>query len=268
MSGATLPIINCFWEGPALGPLHVACIRSFVRVGHRVVLHTYDPPLDLPCGVELADANRLMTRDRVVSYKTNGSLALAANIFRFEIMAAGLGIYVDCDCFCIRRLEANDHIFGWEDDEKINGAVLHLPTNSPLIESMQRIANADFIEPWVSPSVKRRRHLRRLIGLPTPLSERGWGTMGPTGLTYFAKSHALDQFAQPSDVFYPVHWSQWQRLIDPGLKMSDVITARTKILHLWNEKLRDLSGKYPVGSILWDIIERDKITPPLKSTVP
>lgn len=55
-----MSIINSVWIGKKLGPVHAACLRSFVRHGHEVVLHTFERPEDTPDGVKIFDAKLLM----------------------------------------------------------------------------------------------------------------------------------------------------------------------------------------------------------------
>jgi hypothetical protein len=72
MAGSDLPAVHAFWIGGGLGPMHVACLKSFVRIGHRTVLHVYDDPADAPPGIELADAAKILPRDRIITH-SNGS---------------------------------------------------------------------------------------------------------------------------------------------------------------------------------------------------
>jgi hypothetical protein len=109
-----LPIINAIWIGAELGQIHAACLRSFLRHGHRVVLHCYERPADTPADVEIANARNLLPENGIVRYRGTGSFALFSNLLRYEILKASLGIYVDCDVFCLRPIEDADYIFGRE----------------------------------------------------------------------------------------------------------------------------------------------------------
>lgn len=132
------------------GPLHAACLQSFVRQGHRVVLHTGRQVEGCPKGVDLADASILLSRDKVVPHKRTGSYALASDIFRFELQAAEAGIYVDCDCYCVFPLDEEDFVLGRANDDGLNCAVLRLPADSPLLEAMLGIATLrGFVPPWL-----------------------------------------------------------------------------------------------------------------------
>jgi hypothetical protein len=84
-AGPTIePIVNAVWIGASLDNLHAACLRSFVLAGHRMLLHCYDVPRNVPAGVETVDASRLMPREQIVYYKSNGSPALFSNLYRLK----------------------------------------------------------------------------------------------------------------------------------------------------------------------------------------
>jgi hypothetical protein len=250
-----LETINAFWIGPKLGPMSVACLRSFLRHGHRVVLHVYDAPDDVPAGVELADAAKLLPRDRVRAYRKSGSHAFAANQFRYEALAAGLGLYVDCDCYCVRPVEAADYIMGWESSSRICNAVLKMPAGSPLLAQMRSIFDMRaFIPPWASGKIRRKYRLRAAIGRPVPLPEMEWGTTGPLALTHYARHFGVLGEVAPPDVFYSLALDHAKLLFEPGLTLQDLTTPRTRIVHLWNEYIRHIKGAPPAGSPLAQIL--------------
>lgn len=251
-----LPIINAFWVGPRLGNLHASCLQSFVRQGHRMVLHVYETPEDTPPGVELADASLLMSKDRIIAHKKTGSLALASDIFRMELQAAESGIYVDCDCFCVKPLDDGEHIFGWEDGDFINAAVLKIPANSPTLAAMRAIPEASgFVPPWLKLKRRLRYRIRAALGIPVPLQKMPWGTVGPSAFTYYAREHGILSKAMPMDVFYPLHYSQIGLLYDPDLDIDDLITKRSTVIHLWNEVLRRKNSRVVRGSPLESILQ-------------
>lgn len=250
-----LPTINAFWVGPHIGKLQAACLQSFVRQGHRTVLHAYTPPSDVPKGVEVADAASIMPKDRAIAYKASGSFALAANIFRLELLAKKAGLYVDCDCFCVRPIPDDDIILGWEDRDLINNCVLKLPAYSPVLADMRKAGSgALFIPPWERNSRKRRMRMRAMIGRPVKLEDMPWGTLGPRAITFYAKQHGIADRAKPVDFFYPVYHKHAALLRDPGLSLADLITSRTQIVHIWNETQRDLPAA-PPGSPMHEMAE-------------
>jgi hypothetical protein len=100
------------------------------------VLHCYERPSDTPEGVQLADASTLLPQSRIIRHRETGSLALFSDILRYEIIGKGLGIYVDCDVFCLRPIEDADYIFGWESDTFFASGVLKLPPDCPTLSAL------------------------------------------------------------------------------------------------------------------------------------
>jgi len=249
-----LPVVNAFWTGPRLGRIHAACLASFVSVGHRVVLHAYDVPADVPKGVAVADANLLAPRAEMAEYDRAGRYALLSDLIRFRILAAGLGLYVDCDCYCLRPIEDSDFILGWETDASVNGAVLKLPQGSAILTDLLAIGPG-FVPPWLSLRRRVLQTARRLLGFPKPLHTMPWGTIGPRAISYYVQHHGLEAHVRPREEFYPLAHDAVERLFDPALSLDDLITPHTRIVHLYNEMLRrkqlDIPPrKSPLGLLL------------------
>jgi hypothetical protein len=247
-----LPTINALWIGTELGPLHSACLRSFVRHGHRTVLHVYDEPTDVPHGVELADGSRLMKRKEIVAHKKTGSLALASDIFRYRILAEGLGVYVDCDVFCLKPFPNADFLMGWQDEELICSAVLAAPAKSEFVKSLvEASSNPTYIPPWLKAKKRRILRLRKILGVPRRVVDMPWGTIGPMLVTHTVKSFGLEHDTQPIDVFYPLAYGQRPLLRRTGLKLSELVTSNSLAIHLWNSGLFDQTA--PRGTPLEEI---------------
>jgi hypothetical protein len=255
---ASLPTVNAIWIGPELGPLHTACLSSFLHHGHRVVLHCYECPKDAPRGVVIADANELLSKDRIIRHRKSGSPSLFTNFLRYEILGANL--YVDCDVFCIRPIADADYIFGWESRGSINGAILKLPPDCPTLAALRAIKDTpNYLPPWEKRS-KRRFAWLRGPDRTVPLEDLPWGSVGPKALTYYAKLHGIDRFASPIDRFYPVHWQHVGQFFDPALTLSDLTTYRTDALHLYysNFRFHSRDELFPT-SVIGRLIEDGKI---------
>jgi hypothetical protein len=234
-----LPVANAVWIGSKLGPVHAMCLRSFVRAGHRVRLHCYSTPSDVPEGVEIADARELMGEDRIVGYRKGGSFSLFSDLFRLMILKAGLGLYVDCDVFCLKPIPDADYIFGYESAEFLNGAVLKLPRDSEMMDGFSSIAtDPDYIAPWFTRRKRAWLGFRKAIGWRAGIGGYRWGQLGPIATTYYARQAGVMDRAAPVDVFYPVSFNRTQVLLEPDLGLEGVVTERTLAVHLYNERLR------------------------------
>lgn len=169
--------VNFVWIGAKLGGLHVACIRSFQRHGYRAVLHTFDAPADIPDGVEIFDASQLLSRHEIVAYKREKSLALTAN---YRLLEAGLGLYADCDVYCLRPFPQQEWLFGWETNGVINNAVLKAPADSDLVRSLvQSTTGRHFIAPWWSPRKKAAYSQLKKLGLGRDTNTPNGGRPAP-----------------------------------------------------------------------------------------
>jgi hypothetical protein len=101
-----------------------------------VVLHAYEPPANTPQCVELQDAEAVLPRGDIDHLLRARRFATVADLFRYEMLAQSLGVWVDCDCYCLKPIQDEDHIFGWEDESWINGAVLKLPADSAVLKNL------------------------------------------------------------------------------------------------------------------------------------
>lgn len=253
------PVVNALWIGPSLGTLHAACLRSFALAGHRVLLHCYDVPANVPPDVETVDASRLMPRERIVYYRSNGSPSLFSNLYRLKILEAGMGLYVDCDVFCLKAIPKQDYIFGHQANNELNGAVLKLPVGSrTLLEALKMTEDPYYIAPWLSREKRLWYRSRKAVGLPIHISRYDWGLLGPKAITHLAKTTGIMHHAAPIDVFYPVLHSQVTMLLDPGLSLADIGTSRTLCIHLFDQILKKyMAGRpTPPGSPLGQMLER------------
>ena len=170
-----------------------------------------------------------------------------------------MGLYVDCDVFCLRPIPQADYIFGYQTDKELNGAVLKLPAGSGMLREALAMTNDPFyIVPWLSNGKRLSYRLRKAVGLPIHISRYRWGKLGPEAITYFAGKAGVLQHAAPIDVFYPVHYRQVSMLLDPGLSLADIVTPRTLCIHLFDNMLKEqLKGRaITAGSPLAQMLDR------------
>ncbi len=262
-----LPVSNAIWVGSALGPVHAACLSSFVAVGHRTVLHCYSPPTDVPAGVEIADARELMPESAIICYRKSGSYSLFSNLYRLKILEAGLGLYIDCDVYCLKPIPDQNYIFGFETDKQLNGAVLKLPSDSKALTSfLAATSDRTFIPPWFKTSRRWSMNIRKAMGIPVTVDKLPWGTLGPSALTYFAREAGVIARGEPPDVFYSVPFSRVGLFVDPEVRVDDLVTSRTLCLHLYHQKLRPFLGNIPPTSPLGVLMRRVDVYPAQRSS--
>jgi hypothetical protein len=257
-----LPRLNALWIEGALSYLEQVCLASAVSQGHALVLYTYGGVTNVPAGVTVRDGRELMPDTQLIRHKS-GHWALASDLFRLELLQRELGVWIDTDVFFIKPL-STDHknVFGWEDKEQVNGAVLRIDVESPLLASLRRYAFADtVIPPWWKKEKRLRYRLRGLVENGTTIADLPWGALGPKALTHFIGQLGMTNDACPPDVFYPLHYTRAKDIFDPTQCVEATFTVRTIAVHLWNHLiLRFKNGAPPTGSFMAKICQQYGIT--------
>lgn len=251
--------IVSLWIGGGLGPIEQLSLRSFVAHGHPVALYSYSEVTGVPPGVERRDAAEILPEAMAMRLRyANGSFALFANLFRLELQRLDLGLWVDVDVVALRTLDLQgDFIVGRESDRYLNNAVLKLAPDSPVLRDWLAMAGSGRVPPWLPFHRAPKAWVKQAFGGSIHPSELPFGTFGPKSITALAARHGLTEKAQPEPVFYPLHPRQAERLYDPTLRLDDIVTAETRTIHLWNEKLGALKKTVPPeGSILAALLKR------------
>jgi hypothetical protein len=242
---------NSLWIGPSLGLVERACLRSVLRQGHPVSLYCYREPEGVPDGVELRDAAEIVPEDRIIRHHT-GSVALFSNWFRYELQRRGRGIWIDCDVYLLAPLASSQgYLVGEEEPGRVNTGVLRFPPDSPLIAPLIALFEEREVPPWLPwrASIAARWRLR--TSGRSGLARMPWGSAGPQALTALMRRFGLLGLALPADVLNPVHYLDADWIRDPGVRLEQVITPRTRAIHLWNECIKGFKEQpAPPGSFL------------------
>jgi len=243
--------LHTLWIGPTLGGVERACLRSALRQGHAVTLHCYDVPEGVPNGVDLADAARTVPATRIIRHRT-GSVSLFSNLFRYILQQRGLGTWIDTDLYFVAPIdEARPSLFGRQSADELNGAVLRLPMDSPLLSPLIALFDETEVPFWLSETQQAAAALRLRESGRTGLSQMPWGSTGPIALSALTRRFGLEDAALPPDVFYPAPWRDARWILDPARKLDDVVRPGTVAVHLWNELIRGFKdAPAPPGSFL------------------
>jgi hypothetical protein len=221
-----------------------------MRQGHRLTLYCYDEPIGIPEGVELKDAADILPESSILRHRS-GSVAPFSDWFRYEMLRRGLGTWIDTDMYLLQPLdEHSDYLFGEERAGVINNAVLRLPASSPVLKEV--LAPFEGTMPgWLAPRHLITSRLRKWLGRGIDLGAMPWGTTGPAALTAAAAEFGLSSCAMPPIVFYPVPWQRADWIIDPSLRLEQLVSTETVGIHLWNECIRHFKDRpAPQGSFL------------------
>lgn len=234
-----------------MGPLERACLRSVLRQGHRLTLYGYDPPDGVPDGIEIADAAAILPRERVIRHR-EGSPSLFSNLFRYEMQRRGLGTWIDADVYLLAPLDGTRaYLFGCEAPGVINGAVLRLPPDSPMLPPLIALFEEIEVPPWLPWRARVAARWRLAARGRTGLANMPWGSAGPKALSWTAARFGLADQALPIEMLYPVPWQQAAWICDPAASLVEKVGPRTVAIHLWNERIKHLKDRpAPPGSFL------------------
>ena len=258
----SLPMVHMFWHGPRLSRMERLCMSSFIAQGHQVVLHVYEQPAGVPHGVQLTDAATTLPRQHLFRMKGNNSVAGFADWFRFQLLHDQGGIWADTDVVCLKPLSyPHQEVFGWQDQDTINVAVLGLPAGHELARWMIECwRHPNRVLPYDSPRLRRHKLLRRL----QPGDSRRhveWGEFGPYGFTLAARHLGYERLAVPYWHFYPIGYQNWHTIFDDSLRGNPHVIEASSALHLWNEMVRrepgfDKNARFPPDSLFEKLCAR------------
>jgi len=264
----TPPTIVSFWHGP-MSWLEALSIASFRRHGHRVEVYSYDPVPGLPEGAIARDAAEVLPREKLVFYKGRGTPGVFSDHFRMVALRQSRGIYADLDVYCVRPIaDTPDYLMAYERPGSVNGAVLHIPADAPLLDDLLGIFSHTpnrLVEPHLPPLRRIEVALRRLLGERVPAQDMQYGATGPMALTYYVKRRGLLDRVLPSAVFYPIPYEDIPALMTPGSSIDPAIRPETLAVHLWRSQLtRRGRAEMPLpapDSALAELCRREGIDP-------
>jgi hypothetical protein len=240
-----------FWHGSPLGPVERACLRSVLRQGHSLTLYAYRAPIGVPPGVELADAATILP-ESALFYHRNGSPAVFADWFRYELQRRAQGTWVDADVYLLAPLDGERlYLFGEQGGGVINNAVLRLPPDSELTAALLRVFEQPHAPSWLTAREKLASFARGKFRQPSNPARLPWGATGPRALTALVTELDLVRWALPPAALYPVAWPAAGWIADPRQRLEDVVSDATIAVHLWNELIKPLKARPPPpGSFL------------------
>lgn len=231
--------LNTLWvEGP-LSNLERICLASMLKQGHEVILYTYGKVSNIPKGIIVRSADDILPYDDSFRHNTTGSISLLSDYFRLALFKKEMGVWIDCDCYLLRPLEmpAHGYILGYEVNT-INSAVLHLPSNSQILNDMiTACENPEKSPYWLDfrrATIKRLSHLVR--GKKWHLSEMGWGIVGPVALSRLIPRYNMSDRVQPMKKFYPVDRQGSMKLFDAASFDHIINDPDITSIHIYEKK--------------------------------
>jgi hypothetical protein len=263
MGGAMLERLNSLWIGRELGHIERLTVVSALSVGHPFTIYSYAPEKlsGAPSGAEVRDAREVAPYETLADHIEVGRGALASDFFRYALLAKGLGYWVDLDLVFLKAIDFDDeYVFGWENKNSINGAVLRLPRDSDMLRELCRIPQINWRPPFYGPRKAALYYWDRLTKRDVRPQDYRWGTFGPSILTYLARKYGVAGRAKARSVFYPAMHFQVELFLRAPELIESLLTADTRTVHLWQSVLRRKTSVVPPGSYLESALRRHGIS--------
>jgi len=208
--------IQSLWVGPRLSVMERLSIVSFLKNGHSYTLYAYGPVEGLPEGAELKDANEMLPSSTIFTYPEYATYSGFSNFFRYKLLLERGGWWVDTDMICLKPFSfAAEYVFSSErggGGPRVNVGAIKVPAGS----AVMRYA-------WEACQGMDRAQLK-------------WGQCGPLLAGAAVEACSLQAYVQPPEVFCPVHFSEWEKILDPAATWQ--LSEATLAIHCWNELWR------------------------------
>jgi mannosyltransferase OCH1-like enzyme len=219
-------VVQGLWVGAELSVMEQMSIASFLMNGHEYHLYVYEDVKHIPAGTVVKDAREVLPSSMVFQYRDFKSYSGFSNFFRYKLLLERGGWWVDTDIICLQPFDFEaSYVFSSEISEgleTITSGVIRTPAGSPAMAHAWQIC--------------REKNVENLA----------WGETGPRLVGEVVRFYSLEKFKQPSGVFCPLSYSEWDKVLEPTEAWS--FNKTTYALHLWNEMWRragfDKNQKY------------------------
>lgn len=217
------------WIGQPLSKVEETALSSFIYHGHSFTLFVYDMGLKVPKGIIKENANNIISSNEI--FKVQNSYGPFADMFRYSMIKKTGLTWTDTDSICLRPdWDFGDYLFGFEEEDRLANGILRMPKDSDLI---------DFL---IKNSINYDKN--KIV----------WSEIGPLLVTKGAKKFKVLKYAQPPEVFYPIHFWQWKKIWNRDYTEEVMNKCKNShTLQIWNQFLnRDgiNKNKLPKGSAI------------------
>lgn len=209
-------LIQSLWVGPRLSAMERLSISSFLRNGHHYHLYTYDAVEGVPKGAEIKDAAEILPASCIFQYSDHATYSGFSNFFRYKLLLELGGWWVDTDMICLKPFDFSSS-FVFSSERSGRGAVVNVGAiKVPAGSEVMRYA-------WTACTQMEPAKLK-------------WSQCGPTLAGAAVTACSLQNYVQPPEVFCPIHFSEWEKMLDPAETWA--FGEATLAVHCWNELWR------------------------------
>ncbi|RCL00785.1 MAG: hypothetical protein JSC188_000795 [Candidatus Tokpelaia sp. JSC188] len=219
--------ICTFWFGNKLRIVDRVCLSSMIKTGQHVKLFVYEPIKNIPMGVELYDANSIMSQDVLYwidpdypSFKPLLSIVQFSDIFRIMLMKYSQGVWLDTDIYLVKSFKPDPRKI-WlarENRARVGVSALYLPPDNPIITKFEDYLHGNNLVPdWLG--FKRRvwrPAILRYKGIPVQPNRLGITVFGNDGISRLAKRFGFFNEAKSKETFYYWTGRKAERIFDPA----------------------------------------------------
>lgn len=233
-------IIQSLWIGNNLSTMEKLCIFSYVKHGYQFELYTYQDIKNVPDGVILRDAEKILPANKIFKYRNFDSYAGFANLFRYKLLLEKGNYWSDMDVVCLSsQMFKNDFVFVAQNtnygNSVVNNSFIKCPSNSNVMKYAYEEAN--------------KKNPEELM----------WGETGPLLLDEAISKFNLKACMMNHWLHSPIDYWNIDEIVK-NRTVIDLIKIRlwflfkgTRSVHLWNEMWRrknlDKNAKYPYYSL-------------------
>lgn len=227
--------IQSLWIGDSLSRMENACIKSFLNLGYKFHLYTYDKVDNVPFGTIILDANEIIPKERIFRYSGSlviggGSYAGFSDCFRFKLLKDRGGTWVDTDFYCLKRLPESEYLFVQERD-KVASCIFRCPRGCEFAVRCDKICQSK---------------------IPNKIK---WGEIGPELFIQVINDLKLKDHIRPENFCFPFLWGDVKNFLLPG-NLDDKLFG----IHLWHEfwrrKGQDKTKVYRQDCLYEKLIQR------------
>src|SRR5215510_11709553 len=188
-------VVQGLWIGPELSTMEQLSIASFLGNGHEYHLYVYDEVRNIPAGTLIKDATEILPASGIFQYKHSPSYAGFANYFRYKLLFERGGWWVDVDVVCLRPFDfQQEHVFATEifrEGEVVSSGIIKAPAGSAAMEYAWNVCRG-----------KNPESLK-------------WGETGSKLISDAVGRFSLEKFVMDHDVFCPLGYQGWHRVLEP-----------------------------------------------------
>ncbi len=271
--------IGMLWIGGPLSFLEILAIRSFIDAGHHVKFFSYGDVPNIPDGVEVCDANTVLSADSYLSHNRTGSFTLHADLFRYHMLAQNDRlIWVDTDAYCLKPFKTGTgHYYAFQARRSVGIGVIGLPSDSEALGLLLEYTRDEYAIPdWFGAEYRAQLEEAYNRGEPVHVSDQPWGAWGPAAFTYFLNRTGEIRHALPREILYPFRFNERLLMLRRGYDVHQHITEDTTSIHFYGHRMRVRiarrhDGIPPVRGLIGRLLKKHGIDPgeaPIRTGLP